>query len=58
MNLRLIMRMREKRRLKATEWLSGVFGMTAAACAVIGEVEQFSIYAVAAVFLFVLSRIR
>ena len=50
------MRTRVKRRLKATEWLAGVFGMTAAACAVIGEVEQFSIYAIAAVFLFVLSR--
>ena len=52
------MRMREKRRLKATEWLSGVFGATAAACAVIGEFEQFSVYAICAVFLFVLSRVK
>lgn len=52
------MRTREKRRLKATEWLSGVFGMTAAACAVIGEVEQFIVCAVGAVFWFVLSRVK
>ena len=49
---------RVKGRLKATEWLAGVFGMTAAACAVIGEVEQFIVCAVGAVFWFVLSRVK
>ena len=49
------MRTREKRRLKATEWTACVFGMTAAACAVIVEVEQFIVCAVGAVFLFVLA---
>ena len=49
---------RVKRRLKATEWLAGVFGMTAAACAVNGEVEPFIVYAIGAAFWFVLSRMR
>ena len=49
---------RVKRRLKATEWLAGVFGMAAAACAVIGEIEQFIVCAVGAVFWFVLSRMK
>ena len=49
---------RVKRRLKATEWLAGVFGMTVAACAVIGEVEQFSVYAIFAVLWFVVSRAK
>ena len=49
---------RVKRRLKATEWMACVFGVTAAACAVIGEVEQFSVYVIFAVFRFVLSRVK
>ena len=45
-----------KRKLKATEWLACVFGVTAAFCAATGDAMQFSIYAIAAVFMFALSR--
>ena len=44
-----------KSELKVTEWMTGAFGVTAAFCAVIGEFEQFSIYAIAAVFWFAVS---
>ena len=47
-----------KRRLKATEWLAAVFGVTAAFCVATGEAMQFSAYAIAAMFLFVLSRVK
>ena len=47
-----------KRRLKATEWLACVFGVTAAFCAAAGEAMQFSVYATVAVFMFVLSRVK
>lgn len=47
-----------KRRLKATEWLACVFGVTAAFCAATGDAMPFSIYAIAAVFMFVLSRVK
>jgi hypothetical protein len=43
-------------RLKATEVMAGIFGVTAAFCAATGDAMQFSIYAIAAMFLFVLSR--
>ena len=46
-----------KCRLKAGEWMSGAFGVTAVFCALIGEFEQFIVYAIAAVFWFVLSRV-
>ena len=45
------------RKLKATEWLAGVFGVTAAFCAATGDAMQFSIYAIAAVFMFAVSRV-
>ena len=44
--------------LKAIEWMACAFGVTAAFCAAIGEAMQFSVYATAAVFMFVLSRVR
>ena len=47
-----------KRRLKATEWMACVFGVTAAFCAATGDAMQFSVYAIAAVFMFVLSRVK
>ncbi len=47
-----------KRRLKATEWMTVVFGVTAAFCAATGDVMQFSAYAIGAVFMFVLSRVK
>ena len=47
-----------KRRLKATEWLACVFGVTAAFCAATGDAMQFSVYAIVAVFMFVLSRVK
>ena len=46
-----------KRELKATECLACIFGVTAAVCAATGDAMQFSVYAVAAVFCFVLSRV-
>ena len=46
-----------KRKLKATEWLACVFGVTAAFCAATGDAMLYSIYAIAAVFMFVLSRV-
>ena len=45
-----------KRRLKATEWLASVFGVTAAFCAATGDAMQYSGYAIAAVFMFAVSR--
>ena len=47
-----------KRELKAGEWMSGAFGVTAVFCAATGDAMQFSIYAIAAVFMFVLSRVK
>ena len=47
-----------KRELKATEWLACVLGVTAALCAANGEAMQYSVYAIAAVFMFVLSGVR
>lgn len=47
-----------KRELKATEWLTCVFGVTAAVCAATGDAMQFSVYAIGAVFWFVLSRVK
>ena len=47
-----------RRRLKATEALACVFGVTAAFCMATGDAMQFSIYAIAAVFMFVLSRVK
>ena len=47
-----------KRNLKATEWLACVFGATAAFCAATGDAMLYSIYAIAAVFMFVLSRVK
>ena len=47
-----------KRNLKATEWMACVFGVTAAFCAAIGEAMQFSVYALVAVFMFVLSGVK
>ena len=38
------------------KWLACVFGVTAAFCAATGDAMQFSVYAIVAVFLFVLSR--
>ena len=35
-----------------------VFGATAAFCAATGDAMQYSVYAIAAVFLFVLSRVK
>ena len=46
-----------KRELKATEWLAGVFGISAAFCAAPGGAMQFGIYAIASVFMLVLSRV-
>ena len=47
-----------RRRLKATEWLACVFGVTAAFCAATGDAMQYSVYAIAAVFMFALSRVK
>ena len=47
-----------KRNLKATEGMACVFGVTAAFCAATGDAMQFSIYAIAGVFMFVLSRVK
>ena len=46
-----------KRRLKATEWMTGALGVTAAFCAATGDAMQFSVYAIASVFMLVLSRV-
>ena len=51
------MRANMKRELKAADWLACVFCVTAAVCAATGEAMQFSVYAIAAVFMFVLSRV-
>ena len=45
-----------KRELKATEWMACVFGVTAAFCAATGDAVLYSVYAIAAVLMFVLSR--
>ena len=47
-----------KCRLKATEWMAGVFGVTAAFGAATGDAMQFSAYAIAAVFMFAVSRVK
>ena len=47
-----------RRNLKATEWIACVLGVTAAFCAATGDAMQFSVYAIAAVFMFVLSRVK
>ena len=47
-----------KRRLKATEWMACIFGVTAAFCAATGDAMQFSVYAIASVFMFVVSRVK
>ena len=47
-----------KRNLKATEWMACALGVTAAFCMATGDAMQFSIYAIAAVFMFVLSRVK
>ena len=47
-----------KRNLKATEWLSCVFGVAAAFCAATGDAMQYSVYAIAAVFMFAVSRVK
>ena len=47
-----------KRELKATEWLAGVFGVTAAFFAATGDAMQFSVYAIASVFMLVLSMVK
>ena len=47
-----------KCRLKATEWMAAVLGVTAAFCAATGDAMQFSIYAIASVFMLVLSRVK
>lgn len=46
-----------KPRLKATEWMACVFGVTAAFCAATGDAMLFSVYAIAAVFMFALSMV-
>lgn len=46
-----------RRKLKATEWLACVFGVTAAFCAATGDAMQFSVYAIGAVFMLALSRV-
>ena len=45
-------------KLKATEWLACVFGVTAAFCAATGDAMQYSVYAIAAVFMFAVSRVK
>lgn len=52
------MRSNMKRDLKFTEWAAGVFGVTAAFCAATGDAMQFSVYAIASVFMLVLSRVK
>ena len=47
-----------KRKMKATEWMACVFGVTAAFCAATGDAMQFSVYAIVSVFMFVLSRVK
>ena len=47
-----------KCRLKATEWVACVFGVTAAFCAATGDAMLYSVYAIVAVFMFVLSRAK
>ena len=44
--------------MKTTEWLACVFGITAAFCAATGDAMLYSAYAIAAVFMFVLSRVK
>ena len=46
-----------KRKLKATEWMACVFGVTAAFCAATGDSMLYSGYAIAAVFMFAVSRV-
>ena len=45
-----------KRNLKATEWLACVLGVTATFCAATGDAMLYSVYAIASVFMLVLSR--
>ena len=45
-----------KRKLKATEWVACVFGATAAFCAATGDAMLYGVYAIASVFMLVLSR--
>ena len=47
-----------KRKLKATEWLACVFGVTSAFCAATGDSMLYSVYAIAAVLMFVLSMVK
>ena len=47
-----------KRRPKAAELMAGLFGVTAAFCAATGDAMQFSVYAIASVFMLVLSRVN
>ena len=47
-----------KRKLKATEWMACVFGATAAFCAATGDAMLYSAYAIAAVFMFAVSRVK
>ena len=47
-----------RRDLKFTEWAAGVFGVTAVICAATGDAMQFSAYAIASVFMLVLSRVK
>lgn len=47
-----------KRNLKATELIACVLGVTAAFCAATGDAMQSNIYAIAAMFMFVLSRAK
>ena len=49
---------KNKRNLKATEWMACVLGVTSAFCAATGDAMQFSAYAIAAMFMFVLSRVK
>ena len=47
-----------KRKLKATEWMACVFGVTSAFCAATGDAMLYSAYAIAAVFMFAVSRVK
>ena len=47
-----------KRNLKATEWLACVLCVTAAFCAATGDAMLYSVYAIAAVFMFAVSRVK
>lgn len=52
------MRTNMKRELNSEEWMACAFGVTAAFCAAIGEVEQFGVYAIYAMFWFIASRVK